>query len=164
MSYIGQYTWDRDKKRKRWIDCEVQLETSRREVRVIEDSKVVYKSQLEAGKVTSLLEGEDVGIGGMILRVDVQENATSTIPSTSLLPSQPSRESSIPIKNYGQVLITRVKRPALHSQGSSTTRPSRPRLFTHSDDSHLPNEKLEDSPGRAVVAKEWKVPTPHNAG
>ena len=163
MSYIGQYTWDRDKKRKRWIDCEVQLETSRREVRVIEDSKVVYKSQLEAGKVTSLLEGEDVGIGGLILRIDLQENAPSAIPSTSLLPSQPSREASTQIIHC-QALITRLKRPALHSQGLSTTRPSRPRLFTHSDDSHLPNEKLEDSPGRAVVAKEWKVSIPHNAG
>ena len=157
MSHVGQYTRDRERKRKRWIDCEVALDSTRRELRVVEDSKVVCKSQLDGLKLSALLQGEDVGIGGLIVRIDLSENAPTALPTTNQQPSQPPYLGALPTKRP-QELVTRLKRVELHPRGTSI-RSSHPRLPDEFDDSVVAGDRLEGgSSQRLTKAKEWRVP------
>lgn len=81
MELQGQYTRDRDKKRKKWLDCSLSLDPEQRRVSVAEDGKFVCKGALDASQLQMLLEGSDIVLGYVTLRADVPAPVASSVPS-----------------------------------------------------------------------------------
>ena len=93
--YTGQYSKDRDKKRKKWIDCSVTVfeathsAASSRTLQVFsedEPPKSVYRGSIDRKQLIEVIDGEDVSVGGLWLRFNETHKDTSKLVSPSLAP------------------------------------------------------------------------------
>jgi hypothetical protein len=164
MDLTGQYTRDRDKKRKKWIDCSLILEDSEKKIKVseLEGGKFVCKVSIDSAQLQMLREGEDVTIGYMIIRSDGQSAA---VPASTI---QNTVSTSTAVSTTATTVASHIPKPQVDPTGGHLVVSSSAHAqSSYATSSHISNEFDDESsqalPGKSTSFKKWKPPMAINA-